>query len=103
MNIEEIADILFEYLQKRNCPRASCDGSLRLEVRRTKGRTQTKLVITVSCKECGARAVVDDYNNNEFFEDKISLRGQAEKVHRELITTLDNFYNDVAERMMSSV
>jgi hypothetical protein len=103
MEIEEVADILFDYLKKRNCPRESCDGSLRLEVRRQKGNTQTKLVITVSCKKCGARAVVDSYQNNEVFENKISLRGQAEKVHRELITTLDNFYNDVAERMMSSI
>jgi len=98
MTVDEIADILYEYLKKHPCP--VCSGNLRVEVKRKKSGDIKRHYFRVVCRGCGILVEGDDYGNRDLPEDPIVVRGIAEHLWENLKTTSRTIGDEVAKKLM---
>ena len=99
MTVDEIADILYDYLKRHDCP--VCQGKIRLEVKKMKRGETEMYFFRVVCRGCGLLVEADDYGTGrEFPKNPIMIRGIAEHLRWRLQHTSRTIGEEVAKKLM---
>ena len=97
MTVDDVADILYDYLKRHPCP--VCTGDLRVEVKCRKRKEIKRHTFRIVCRGCGLMVEGDDYAVRDLPEDTVVIRGIAETLRDRLKTSSVNISDRVAERL----